>query len=79
MKRTPNRLRVLRAERRVTQLITAQRARIQPSRLSLIENGHIDGTPEERRRLARFFKLPIGEVFPDAKPADTPQSDEAVA
>lgn len=60
------RLRVLRAEHDLTQLRTAALAKINPGRLSLIENGHIEPNPDERIRIARVFKLPVHEVFPPA-------------
>ncbi len=66
-----NRLRVLRAERRITQLALARKTRINPTRISFIENGHVDPTPDERDRLARALKTEVAELFPPA--------DEAVA
>ena len=60
----PNRLRVLRAERRVTQLTLARRAHVNPTRISFIENGHVEPTPEERDRLARALKVAVTDAFP---------------
>jgi transcriptional regulator with XRE-family HTH domain len=64
MKRERNRLRVLRAERRMTQFKTAQRAGLQPSRLSLIENGHVEPTEAERLKLARALGVEVTAAFP---------------
>lgn len=65
MKRARNRLRVLRAERRLTQLRLGLRAGLATSRISLIENGHMPPSENERQKLARFFKVPITDIFPD--------------
>ena len=69
-KRELNRLRVLRAERRMTQLTLARKSRINVTRVSFIENGLVDPAPKERDRLARALKADVIEVFP---------SQEAVA
>lgn len=68
-RRTPNRLRVLRAERHMTQFQLANKSRLTPSRISFIENGHIEPTPTERAALARAFKVSEPEVFPEAPEA----------
>lgn len=60
-----NRLRVLRAERRMTQFELAQKSRINPATVSLIENEHLSPTPEQRDRLARALKARIADVFPE--------------
>ena len=67
-KTTPNNtLRVLRAVKRLNQRDTARKAKI-PSfdRYWRIENGYADPTPDEQVALARLFKVPVEEVFPDA-------------
>jgi len=48
----------VRLERDVLQVDLAQRARIDRTRLSLIENGHITPTAEELRRIARALAMP---------------------
>jgi transcriptional regulator with XRE-family HTH domain len=61
-----NRLRVRRAELRITQWDTAKRARISSqSRYSLIENGYAQPSEAERRRLARALKSEEAELFPE--------------
>jgi len=70
-----NRLRVLRAERRMTQFALARKARINPTRLSFIENAHIDSTPTERTRLARALKVAEIDVFPWIEDATAPVHD----
>lgn len=65
----PNRLRVLRAEQRMTQWTLAQKSRINPSTVSLIENGHIHPTPSQRDRLARALKAAVLDAFPGSEEA----------
>lgn len=60
----PNRLRVLRAETRLTQYNAARKARISHNRFWRIENGYIEPTDDECARLARLFKVDVGQVFP---------------
>lgn len=65
MKQT-NRLRVLRAERRITQMDAAAKSKIGVTRFWRIENGYAEPTPEERERLAKLFKVSESDVFPQA-------------
>lgn len=72
MKRDVNRLRILRAERRLTQTAIWKRTGIQASRLSLLENGHVQPSEAESHKLARVFRLAIKDIFPgDAGSEDT--------
>ena len=64
-----NRLRVWRAERHVTQLALAFKSRLAPSRISLIENRHVDATKEEREQLAGALKVDIADIFPETSEA----------
>lgn len=66
MKAARNRLRILRAERRQSQLDTAIASRIPASRYWRIENGYAEPTPEERERLARVLKVQESDAFPQA-------------
>jgi transcriptional regulator with XRE-family HTH domain len=75
MKTVRNRLRVLRAERRMNQTNAARRSRIGFNRYWRIENGYAEATPEERDRLARIFKVSVDEVFPP--PVSTPAAPSA--
>lgn len=59
-----NTLRVRRAERRVTQLKLAQAIGVSQSQISLIENGDVEPTPEQIRKMARFLKAPPAVLFP---------------
>lgn len=70
MKRAPNRLRVVRAERRVTQEQIEERTqkRITQTRVSQIENGDADPTAEEKRLLAKVLREPIYKIFPKPEP-----------
>ena len=65
MKAMKNRLRVMRAEKRITQLRVALKAKMQPSRLSHIENGHVEPSETERKRLARALGASLQDVFPE--------------
>lgn len=60
----PNRLRVQRAERRITQIDTALKANIPHSRYWRIENGYDEPTEPERKRLARVLKSDVETIFP---------------
>jgi transcriptional regulator with XRE-family HTH domain len=63
-KRDRNRLRVLRAEKRLTQLDAAGRAKMGVTRYWKIENGYIDPLPEEREKLAKALRVDVAEAFP---------------
>jgi transcriptional regulator with XRE-family HTH domain len=64
-KREPlNRIRVLRAERRMTQLSLSRASRINPTRISFIENDLVEATPDERDRIARSLSVTVAEAFP---------------
>jgi transcriptional regulator with XRE-family HTH domain len=62
-----NRLRVVRAERRITQLALATAARIHPSRVWKIENGYITPNARERQAMAAALSAKERELWPDAK------------
>lgn len=61
-----NRLRVLRAEKRLTQLDTAARAKVSIARYWKIENGYTEPTSSERAALARALRVEESEAFPQA-------------
>lgn len=63
----PNiRLRVLRAERGLSQMDTAAKAKIALHRYWQIENGYKQPDPDERGALAKVFKVEPADVFPEA-------------
>lgn len=64
MKREPNRLRLLRAEHRITQIVLSRKSGVQPARISLIENGHVEPTDGERARLAKALGADVAVAFP---------------
>lgn len=76
-RRVANRLRMVRAERRMTQFVLAQKSRIHTSRISHIENALVEPTSDEKARLARALKTDVEIVFP-APVAAAPDA-EAVA
>lgn len=64
MKGPLNQLRLVRAQRRKSQLDTALEAGMSSSRFWRIENGYAVPTPEERLALARVLSVPVTDVFP---------------
>jgi transcriptional regulator with XRE-family HTH domain len=65
VKRDRNRLRVMRAEKRITQIDAAAKAGIGVTRFWRIENGYTDPTPGERERIAKALRVSSSEVFPE--------------
>lgn len=59
-----NRLRVLRAERRITQLDVAEKADLHHHTYWRIENGYNAPTDVQKRRIARILKCTVDEAFP---------------
>ena len=59
------RLRMLRAERRLSQMDTALKTHIGINRYWRIENGYAEPTSEEREALAVFFSMTEADVFPE--------------
>ena len=78
MKRDSNRLRVVRADRRLTQRMIASRTHITQTRISSIELGYIEPTESEQKRIARALKASLIEVFPNAI-VEPPPPPDAVA
>jgi transcriptional regulator with XRE-family HTH domain len=77
-----NRLRVVRAERRITQLRTALAAGIHPTRLWKIENDIVTPTEDERAAIAGVLSVNQYDIWPglSARPAaDVPQRAEGVS
>lgn len=60
------RLRVLRAERGLSQMDTAAKAKLGLNRYWRIENGYSDPSPDERDAIAAAFEVTTGEAFPEA-------------
>ena len=60
----PNRLKVLRAERAVTQFALYAAAEIGPGRYWQIEAGRTTPTKAEMKRLSRVLGVPAGDIFP---------------
>jgi len=63
----PNRLRLLRARRRVSQLRLALATGIHPTRLWRLENGLRVPTSVERSALVAYFCVPAGEIWPEGE------------
>lgn len=60
------RLRVLRAERGLSQMDTAAKAKMGLNRYWRIENGYSEATSDEQAAIAAAFKIPTREAFPEA-------------
>ena len=59
----PNRLPVLRAERAISQLALAKKARISHNRYWRIENGHATASDVERNMLARVLGVAVNDIW----------------
>jgi transcriptional regulator with XRE-family HTH domain len=64
-----NRLRVVRAEQRCTQMRLAMRAKVPQCRISFIENGYSQPSPREQARIAKALRVSVEYVFPESVPA----------
>lgn len=60
----PNRMRVLRAERRRSQLPLSIKADIHPTRWWKLENGYAEPTAQERAAIARVLEAAEEEIWP---------------
>lgn len=58
-----NRLRIIRAERRISQFRLYLKTGINASKISFIENDLIQPTEEEKRKIAKALEASIIEVF----------------
>jgi transcriptional regulator with XRE-family HTH domain len=67
MKGPKNRLRVLRAEKEVSQLDIAMKAGVKEYRYWRIENRYVIPTPDECAAIAKALKVPVVDVFPDSE------------
>ncbi len=59
-----NRMRVLRAERNLSQAVVSRRARIGQSTISRIENGILDPSTLEQKRIAKALRSTVEAAFP---------------
>jgi putative transcriptional regulator len=78
MPKLTNRLRVLRAERRMSQMALGRRVGISQARISSIENGYAEPSANERKKIARTLKVTVADAFPDVVSA-APDTKEAMA
>jgi hypothetical protein len=65
-------LRLARVQSGAPQYVVAKRARLAPSRLSVLERGYDGPTGYERSALARVLAIPAQELFPVGSPLDAP-------
>jgi transcriptional regulator with XRE-family HTH domain len=64
-----NRFREIRVIKRITQEALERKTRIDQSRISLFENGHVQLPADQVRKLARALKVSIGDIFPEPLPS----------
>lgn len=69
-----NRLRVRRAELDVTQFEIARKVGFDTSKLSRIENGILDPTPDDVAKLAKALNAKPAELFPALAAAEQQQN-----
>lgn len=65
-------LRLARLQGGAPQYVIAKRARLAPSRLSVLERGYDEPTSYERSALSRVLAVPAEELFPVGPPLDAP-------
>lgn len=61
-------LRLARLKAGLPQFLVAKRARLAPSRLSVLERGYDEPSDAERAALARVLALPAEQLFPAVPP-----------
>jgi transcriptional regulator with XRE-family HTH domain len=62
-------LRMARLKAGLTQFIVARKAKLSAARVSLLERGHDDATPDEKSALARVFGATPDQLFPTSATA----------
>jgi len=60
-----NRLREARVLKRITQFRLRLETGINPSKISLGENGLVEFSEDEKQKLAKALNVPVEEIFPD--------------
>ena len=62
-----NRLRVVRAEKRISQFRLRLETGINAAKISFIENDLVEATADEKRALAKALKVSVEEIFPETQ------------
>lgn len=62
-----NRLRVVRAEKRISQFRLRLETGINASKISFIENDLVEAEPAEKKKLAKALGVPVSEIFPEVE------------
>ena len=62
-----NRLRVLRAERRMSQFSLRLKTGINQSKISFIENDLIEATKDEKEKLAEALEVGVEKIFGESQ------------
>lgn len=78
-----NRLRVVRAEKRISQFRLRLETGINAAKISFIENDLVEATVDEKRTLAKALKVSVEEIFPDQENVVVPkkkgESEKAIS
>ena len=64
-----NRLRVVRAEKRISQFRLGLETKISATKISFIENSLVEATDEEKKKLAKALGVAADEIFGDGEAA----------
>ena len=70
-----NRLRVVRAEKRMSQFSLRLKTGINQSKISFIENDLIEAAREEKQKLANALGVTVSEIFGDEEPTVAPEKN----
>lgn len=62
-----NRLRVVRAEKRISQFRLRLETGINATKISFIENDLAEATPDEKKTLAKALGVSVAEIFGDGE------------
>jgi transcriptional regulator with XRE-family HTH domain len=69
-----NRLRVVRAEKRISQFRLRLETGVNQTKISFIENDLVEATADEKKALAKALKVGVEEIFPEVQDnANTPE------
>jgi len=62
-----NRLRVVRAEKRISQFRLRLETGINATKISFIENDLVEATADEKKALAKALDISVSEIFPETQ------------
>lgn len=62
-----SKLKEIRFFKKISQFKLVNMARVHQSRISLIENGLVEATEDEKKKLGQALGVSVDEIFPEAK------------